>query len=116
MIILHCVEETIWEKEKQYQLYGRGSIEKFGFIHCSSIKNFWRVAPHFLDVKEKFLLLCIDTDKVISEIKWEDHNNCGRSYPHIYGELNIDSVINSFPFMINKAGNFELNKEIEDYL
>lgn len=31
-----------------------------GFIHCSTIEYFWRVAPNFLDVEEPMVILCID--------------------------------------------------------
>ena len=115
MVILHCLTAEKWNNEKQKPFYGYDSIVKYGFIHCSSIENFWRVAPHFIDTEEKLILLCIDTENVKSEIKWEDHDNCGRKYPHIYGELNTDAVINSFPFQKDSNGEFILNKEIKKY-
>jgi len=67
----------------------------------------------FFDLKEKLVLLCIDTDKVKAQIKWEDHNNYGNEYPHIYGELSTDAVMDSFPFQKDNKGVFELNSEIE---
>ncbi len=116
MIILHCIAEDQWIKVKGNSYYGKELIDNNGFIHCSSIENFWRVAPHFLHIKEKLVLLCIDTEKVEAEIKWEDDGNYGRTYPHIYGELNTDSVIANYPFNKNDKGDFLLNEELENYV
>ena len=116
MIILHCMREKTWEKVKNNDSYGKKYIDKEGFIHCSSIEHFWRVAPNFKDIKEPLVLLCIDTQKVNAEIKWEDGDNSGREYPHIYGELNLDSVVKVLPFLKNEEGNFILNEELKRYL
>ncbi|RSD28419.1 DUF952 domain-containing protein [Mesobacillus subterraneus] len=115
MIILHCITESKWNECKGKTSYGEESVEAFGFIHCSSIDDFWRVAPNFKSVKEPLLLLCIDSSKVTAEIKWEDHDHCGREYPHIYGELNLDSVVKVVPFLKNEKGDFVLNKELEHH-
>lgn len=116
MIILHCLRKRTWDRVKDNERYGKEYIETEGFIHCSSIEHMWRVAPNFKDIDEPLLLLCIDTDKVIPEIKWEDGDNCGREYPHIYGELNLDAVVDVLPFLKDKEGNFILNPELERYI
>lgn len=113
MIILHCLKESSWNKVKMHQYYGKESIEACGFIHCSSVENFWRVAPNFKGIEEPLVLLLIDFDKVESEIKWEDHDHCGREYPHIYGELNLNSVVEVLPFLKNEQGEFLYNEELE---
>ncbi|PYF08371.1 DUF952 domain-containing protein [Ureibacillus chungkukjangi] len=109
MIILHCLKESTWEKAKDNVYYGRESIEAFGYIHCSSIENFWRVAPNFKDVLEPVVLLFIDTNKVEAEIKWEDDGNYGRTYPHIYGELNLNALVKVTPLLKDYQGEFIYN-------
>ena len=116
MIIIHCMRKKTWEEIKDNDTYGGILVKTEGFIHCSSIQNFWRIAPNFTGIKETLVLLCIDTDKIIPEIKWEDGDKCGREYPHIYGELNLDSVIGVLPFLRDSKGEFVLNKEFEKYL
>lgn len=88
-------------------------MKKYGFIHCSAIEYFWRVAPNFKDVKEPLVLICIDENKLTSEIKYEDSDNCGRCYPHIYGENNIDSVVQVLPFLRDVNGNYIKNSEFD---
>ncbi|GJM68570.1 hypothetical protein HMSSN036_07860 [Paenibacillus macerans] len=116
MVILHCLQQTTWEEVKDRLYYGKQSIERDGFIHCSSIETFWRVAPNFKDMHEPLLLLCIDTAKVEAPIKWEDNGNYGQVYPHIYGELNLSAVIKVLPFLRDEQGDFVLNEELKNYL
>lgn len=116
MIILHCLTKSKWDKVKENSYYGIESIEAYGFIHCSSIKNFWRVAPNFKNIDESLLLLCIDSDRVEATIKWEDDDTGGREYPHIYGELNLDSVVAVLPFLKDHHGDFILNKELKQLI
>lgn len=113
MIILHCLKEKTWNDYKNKEFYGEKYIETEGFIHCSDIYTFYKVAPNFLNVEEKLILLCIDTEKTHAEIKWEDNYNCGTTFPHIYGLLNTDSVINVLPFLKDSNGDFLLNTELQ---
>ena len=45
------------------------------------------------------MLVCIDEDKLKSEVRYEDGDNCGREYPHVYGLINNDAVIKVLPFL-----------------
>lgn len=53
----------------------------------------------FVKDEDESVLLCIDTTKVQPKIIWEDFDRNGISYPHIYGALNMDSVIDVVPFV-----------------
>lgn len=108
------MKEKSWNKVKNKKSFGKKDLEKYGFIHCSSIEYFWRVAPNFKDVKEPLVLICINEDKITSEIKYEDSDNCGRYYPHIYGEINITSVVQVLPFLIDSNGEYIKNPEFDD--
>ena len=35
--------------------WGKRNIDAEGFIHCSTIEYFWRVAPNFADVEEDYV-------------------------------------------------------------
>ncbi|QNO14345.1 DUF952 domain-containing protein [Alkalicella caledoniensis] len=107
-MIIHALKKKDWERAKKKGTYKGDTLAKNGFIHCSPIEKIVDVANYNFKGIEGLVLLCIDEDRVISEIKWEDLYNEGRDYPHIYGELNIDSVIDVFEFEPNKDGYFEL--------
>jgi len=111
MIILHCLSFDDYNKIGNSQSYGGEDVEKYGFIHCSSIEYFWRVAPNFNS--GEYILLCVETNLVESEIKWEDFDGLGRKYPHIYGELNTAAIVCTYPFLRNNKGVFVLNDELK---
>ena len=110
------MKKSTWEdiKEKEYQ--GARNLEADGFIHCSAPELFWRVAPNFKDIDEELILVCIDEKKLESEVKFEDEDDCGRYYPHVYGLINNSSVIQVLPFLKDKNDNYLKNEELSCYL
>ena len=112
MYILHIVKKDDFDKNREY--YGEESIRKFGFIHCSDLDTYYLVAPNFKEEKEDRVLLVIDTDKVTSPIKWEE--NYGVKFPHIYGLLNTDSIVDILPHLWNSKKVWIPNKELKNYL
>lgn len=116
MIIVHVILRTEWESALVNQVYRGDSLAKEGFIHCSPIEKIASVANYNFRGVKGLILLCIDESKVKSEVRWEDLYNEGRDYPHIYGEMNIDSVIKTVDFEPNEDGTFVLPKELEDMI
>lgn len=98
MILLHCMLKRDYEEVRERAYYGETNISKEGFLHCSTWNSFYEVAPIFMKDEEAKVLLCIDSEKVQSLLKWED-NGFGILYPHIYGVLNMDSVVEVQPFL-----------------
>lgn len=96
---------------KNKKAFSKKDLRKFGFIHCSTIEYFWRVAPNFKNVDETLVLICIDENKLTSEVRYEDSDNCRRYYPHVYGEINIDSVVQVLPFLRDDNGDYIKNPE-----
>ena len=113
-MILHCMKKTTWEDRKNKPNWGKRNLEAEGFIHCSTVEYFWRVAPNFRDIKEELVLVCIDEDKLESEVRYEDGDNCGREYPHVYGLINNDAVIMVLPFLKDENGDYMKNPEFRD--
>jgi len=111
-MILHCMRKETWEEIKTNKYFGEKNIATEGFIHCSPVKYMWRIAPNFKDVFDELVLLCIDTDRLEAEIRWEDGDNCGRSYPHIYGLINLDAVTAVLPYLKDTKGNWIKNDEL----
>jgi len=114
MIILHILKEIEWNEYKDKKLYGEKHIKSDGFIHCSDVYTVQNVVWIFDNVCEPLVLLCIDTKKVHPEIKWE--NGGSTDYPHIYGLLNTDAVVNVLPFLRDKDNNFMLNQELQQFI
>ncbi|HDR4570376.1 TPA: DUF952 domain-containing protein [Bacillus cytotoxicus] len=60
------------------------------------IKEASLAEKHFRTEKELVLLL-IDSTRVQAETKYEKSSN-GQEYPHVYGTIHIDAVIDAIPF------------------
>ena len=110
-IILHCMTAKQWDIIKEQSFWGQNMLDAEGFIHCSTIEFFWRVAPNFSDIQEDLVLLCIDENKLIPPVKYEDGDNCGRFYPHVYGLINSDAVVAVLPYRKDAQGNYIKNPE-----
>ena len=120
MIIVHAAVKRDWEDAQIkgiYQPIHFESLKKGGFIHCSEIENIVNVAnDNLTKVTAPMLLLCIDTDKLTSEIKWEERGNGGIKFPHVYGPINLEAVVETFDFKKDNEGMFFYPDEILKYV
>ena len=58
MYIIHVANKEEYENEITTGSYGRKSLERCGFIHCSDLDTYYLVAPNFKDdPDEKVILL-----------------------------------------------------------
>lgn len=55
----------------------------------------------------------IDTDKLEVEVRWEDGDDSGGSYPHIYGLINLDAVTAVLPYLRDENGMWIKNDELD---
>ena len=92
MKIYHIVLPEVWEKFKDEKFYEADSLASEGFIHCSFADQLEAVLQRYYKGAEKVLILTIDTEKLTSKLVKEPSTN-NEIYPHIYGQINLDSVI-----------------------
>jgi uncharacterized protein (DUF952 family) len=55
-----------------------------------------------------FVLLVIEPDRLTAELRDEALEALGEVFPHIYGPLNLDAVVEVLPFEPAKDGSFSL--------
>lgn len=113
--ILHCMKKSEWQLAKNQAFFGQDSVQREGFVHCSPAEYFWRVAPLFRDETEEMVLICLDTEKLSSPVKWEDPDNIGRKYPHVYGLVNTSAVTMVLPFLQDEKDRFLKNPELAQF-
>lgn len=107
-MITHITERVTWEQAKKTGVYRAESLKTEGFIHCSTMRQVLGVANSQFKDREDLVLLLIDENKVKSDIKYEDLHKTGQAYPHIYGHLNTEAVINVCDFQYHANGTFRL--------
>ncbi len=90
-MIVHIVEKLSWEQAQSSGEYRAASLATEGFIHCSRPEQVLQVANRFYRGIPDLLLLWIDPRRLSAPLRYEASD--GELFPHIYGALNLDSVI-----------------------
>lgn len=112
-MITHITGRTEWEQALETGIYKADTLETEGFIHCSTIKQVLGVTNNFYKGQKDLVLLIIDEKKVDSDIRYEDLHRSGQSYPHIYGHLNTEAVVNVCDFTYHANCSFRLPDELK---
>ena len=95
--IFHITSREQWSQAEQAGSYQADSLASEGFIHCSTSDQVVKVANAYYPGQTGLVLLCIDTDGLDSEVRFEDASGAqfepGEQFPHIYGPVNVDAVV-----------------------
>jgi len=110
--IFHITQRQQWEVAQQQGVYREASLETEGFIHCSTLTQISKVANLFFRGQTGLVLLCIDGNRLHSELRYdlvEDNlAKNGESFPHVYGPLNIEAIVQVLDFEPQPDGTFVL--------
>jgi len=113
--IYHILDCNDWETAKKNNTYHPVSLENEGFIHCSRTDQLQKVANSFYKGQTNLIIIRIEEDKVGPKVVHEpplEAPMSGVLFPHIYGDLNIDSVDKEIEFPCNEDGTFQLPEEL----
>ncbi len=102
--IFHIVPARDWEQAAEP--YAPASLETDGFIHCSAGEQVPRVAAALFAGRSDLLLVEIDPGRLEAPVRWEDCYGTGEEFPHIYGPLTRDAVIDTRPYRPDERGQF----------
>jgi uncharacterized protein (DUF952 family) len=114
--IYHITTRQAWEQAQAAGAYRGDTLDTQGFIHCSTAFQVARVANAFYRGQSGLVLLCIDTEKTAPQVIFEQPINPdtgefepgSEQFPHIYGALNLDAVVQVVDFPPNDDGTFTL--------
>lgn len=102
MKIFHLAVRSEWEAAKRSGSYAtstRGrTLAEEGFIHASRGDQWQGVRDrYYADVTEPLVLLVVDTDRLASPVVEETPPGADESFPHVYGPINADAVVQAVP-------------------
>ncbi|HEY9748254.1 MAG TPA: DUF952 domain-containing protein [Allocoleopsis sp.] len=106
-LIFHITSAPQWEQAQLAGIYQGDTLASEGFIHCSTLPQVEGVANRYFAGQTDLLLLCINSEQVQAEIKYEALVG-DEAYPHIYGPLNVDAVTQVVPWSPQPDGTFAL--------
>jgi uncharacterized protein (DUF952 family) len=91
--IYHVTTLKEWEAAKIKNEYTPVNFEQDGFIHCSVEKQIPGVLDRFYKGQTGLVKLKIEKEKVQRPVLFELAVDLDELFPHIYGALNLDSVV-----------------------
>ena len=107
-IIFHIATRKAFKGKEQAASYRPELFALEGFIHCSTAEQIIKVANARFRGQTGLLLLCLDADRVKAEIRYENLEGGQELFPHIYGEINTEAVVQVAEFEPGVDGYFEL--------
>ncbi len=116
MNIAHIASCALWDQARPLGRYSTPTLPSDGFIHCSTIAQVVPVAERYYRGQRGLVLLVIDPSRLTSDLKWEPPAEgspppgvpAGDLFPHIYGPINVDAVVQVLDFEPDASGAFSL--------
>ena len=113
-MILHLLSRESWVEAQALGQLVAPSVATEGFAHCSTEHQMVDVANKYYSGATNMVLLNIDPMKLTSQLKFEPPAHLDGSpalpheplFPHIYGPINLDSVIEVIDFPCRSNGEF----------
>ena len=98
--IYHVITKEEWERVADSQFYAPESLNKEGFRHFSFMEQIPGVIDRFCRDQKSLIVLKVNINKIKSRLVFETVADIG-IFPHLYGTLNIDSVVGVLPICID---------------
>lgn len=107
-MIWHITTAEACSAAERQGIYRAPSLESEGFIHFSTVEQLLGVVNDFYPGQKNLVLLGIDPALVMAEIRFEDCYDTGQEFPHMYGEIPVEAVVQVLDFPPGPDGRFEL--------
>lgn len=92
-MIYHVTKKSDWQNALLTGSYEAASLKTEGFIHNSTQAQVAGVLYRYYKNETDLVLLHIDEDKLTAPLKYELAPSVNELFPHIFGSINIDAVV-----------------------
>lgn len=92
-MIYHVTKRSDWDKATVKGYYEAASLHTEGFIHNSTKNQVAGVLDRYYRNEKDLILLHIDETRLASPLKYELAVSVNEMFPHIYGTINLDAVV-----------------------
>ena len=101
-VLFHIAAAEDWRASGE--IYVSPHFETEGFIHCSTPAQLEGVAQRRFRGRDDLLVLSIDPTRVRAPIRYENLEGGREQFPHIYGPLNVDAVVEKRALRVSADG------------
>jgi uncharacterized protein (DUF952 family) len=119
-MIYHITSKQEWEAAQEKGFYAAPSLKTQGFIHLSHLNQIIRVANAVYASQSDLVILCVDPDQLGDKLREEPPDTTisaehydGELFPHLYGELSLDAVMQVVAFPSEENGLFSLPEKLK---
>jgi len=95
--IFHITTSAAWDEARAAGAYEPPSLEREGFIHFSASDQVVGVANRAFRGQRDLVLLCVASERLAGVVRHEHAEDAGEAFPHLYGALNLDAVVEVVP-------------------
>lgn len=114
-VVFHIIHESAWAVAQQTNAYLPDRFVEEGFIHLSKRSQILRPANLLYRGQADLRLLVIEVERLVAELVYEPGSHGeAELFPHLYGQLNIDAVIDVLDFPCEPDGSFMLPPGLGD--
>jgi uncharacterized protein (DUF952 family) len=92
-MIYHVTTKENWAQAITKGFYDTASLASEGFIHNSTAAQVQGVLQRYYEGQTDLVLLHIEEQKLTAELKYELAPSVNELFPHIFGVINIDAVV-----------------------
>jgi uncharacterized protein (DUF952 family) len=96
--IYHVISQVDWNEISESDFYTPDSLTSEGFIHFSFKDQIPGVIERYYKDQTGLLVIKVEVNKLKSNLLLEKVSDTGL-FPHLYGKLNLDSVIGVFQIL-----------------
>ena len=105
--IYHLTTREAWDEARTNGEYRAESLATEGFIHASTTEQVEASANRFFAQETNLLILELAPEKLTSPLRWEASSHSEHPFPHVYGPINVEALVQIFAWTRGPAGSFQ---------
>jgi uncharacterized protein (DUF952 family) len=103
-IVVHALTKAEWDRFQESGEHRPESLGEEGFVHCSKPGQMVVVADTVHVDDESLWLLALEESRLDAPVRYETNDGGTSAFPHVYGPLTLDAVVDAFPFERDETG------------
>lgn len=111
-VILHLAERSRWHRAQASGAYTPAAFGSEGFVHCSEPQQTESVAKRLFRGRDDLVLLVISEDRLGSEVRRENLEGGDELFPHVYGALELDAVVDVRRLEADADGHLSIPRDL----